>query len=147
MIFTGTLGEADVVVGGIDIGKQVPFQIVKQITCAAGFTCNATPPTGILGVRPQIAGDGVLYSLFSELPRNLNAGFIISLTGNPRVQLGATAANSSGFTTYSVPTAHAFGREPNLEPKCSRGNAALVLPYRDWSVHAELDLSGEWGSQ
>jgi hypothetical protein len=103
-VFTGTVGEADVVIGGIDIGKQVPFQIVKQITCEAGFTCSPALPIGIFGVRPQIE-NGTLYSLLNELPGNLNAGFIVSLTGNPHLQLGATAANSSGFTTYSVPTA------------------------------------------
>ncbi len=38
VILTGTVGTADVNVGGIDIGKPVTVPIVKQISCFARKT-------------------------------------------------------------------------------------------------------------
>jgi hypothetical protein len=136
--FTGTVGEADVVVGGIDIGKQVPFQIIKQVTCVAGISCNLNAvPSALFGVRPRIATDGVLYSLLSELPGNLNSGFIVSLTGNPHLQVGATAANSVGFTTYSVPTATLADGSPTWNQSIEGG----LLPWCYTAVIGSYTLS------
>jgi hypothetical protein len=79
---------------------------------------------GFSGARPQIENN-VLYSLLSELPANLNAGFIVSLTGAPHLQLGATAASSSGFATYSVPTATLADGSPTWNQSTGGG----LLPW------------------
>jgi hypothetical protein len=126
---SGTVGKADVNVGGVDMGKAVPFQIVRQITCSfQPCTVNAFSGSnsGVFGVRPWIAEDGVLYSLMSELPGNLSTGFIVSLYGNqPIVRVGLTPSNTSGFSNYSVPTATLADGSPTWNQSAEGG----VLPW------------------
>lgn len=126
---SGTVGMADVNVAGIDIGKSVPFQIVKQLTCTPQpCTVNAFSGSisGIFGVRPWIAEDGILWGLMGELPGNLGSGFIISLYGaQPSVRAGLTPSAVSGFTDYSVPVATVADGSPVWNQSAGGG----VLPW------------------
>jgi hypothetical protein len=111
------------------VGKAVPFQIVKQITCSfQPCTVDAFSGSisGVFGVRPWIANDGVLYSLMGELPGNLSTGFIVSLYGSqPTVRAGLTPSNTVGFTDYSVPTTTLADGSPTWNQSAEGG----VLPW------------------
>jgi hypothetical protein len=126
---SGTLGKADVNVGGIDIGKAVPFQIVKQITCSfqpCAVSQFSGSISGIFGVRPWITEDGVLYGLMGELPGNLSSGFIVSLYGSqPSVRVGLTPSITAGFTEYNVPTATLADGSPTWNQSAQGG----LLPW------------------
>ena len=118
-LYEGTVGTADVVVGGIDIGKQT-LEIVKKVCYEGsppplpvrsppGFDCNPTNMRteiqrnhfyGIFGVDPTEGVYGI-YSLMSEMPGAQRNGFVVSLRNgaNPKVELGVPQDLSSFKTT------------------------------------------------
>ena len=125
-VYYGTVGiaNAGMTFGGVaTVAKPLKFQIVK-IVCsgnvpsplptAAPSNCSDTTTNeeannsgGFFGVRPRVLNDG-LESPLSQLPSPYGSGFIVSAYGNaPSITVGATAANSTNFSTYTVPTATA----------------------------------------
>ena len=125
-VYYGTVGTANAGVrfGGVAaVTKPLNFQIVtvvctgnvpSPLPTAAPSNCNDTTSNeesnnsgGFFGVRPRVLNDGLLDPL-SQLPSPYGDGFIVSAYGTaPAVTVGATAANSTGFSTFSVPPATA----------------------------------------
>ena len=140
-VYYGHVGiaNAGVVLGGsLRIEKPLNFEIIDKVCAGVPSPVpTAAPPDcrditatyekdligGVIGVRP--GANGAVLNPLAELPTPYSNGFVISdYATSPKLTVGATAENQTGFQLYQVGAATASDGSPSWN-----GNAELPWCY------------------